>query len=92
MLNFVDKIKLLDFLAPPLSLKVDGRVGVRTVCGAVLTVTFVVTFLMSSLVLVLGYFNTRHPIVMKDTATSQVYPKMTVECRYFWRPWEEDRG
>lgn len=64
----VSSMMVADMLAPEITLRLAGRRGIRTCFGVFMTVGYILTLSIFSVIIVLTYFDTSSPTVVQETA------------------------
>ena len=78
------RLRMLDFMAPPMSLTIGGRTGIKTLFGLIMTAGYFSALLSFTIIIGLNYLDTTDPIINQQTAEGGTYPKISlVENKMF---------
>src|SRR3990167_6759449 len=68
----------LDFLAPEVSLNINGKSGVKTKVGSCVWLVAAGCFVASTVITLGEFFSTNNPKVSSETSSSAVYPPINL--------------
>ena len=73
-----EKIKKLDFMAPPVSLNVNGSNGIKTYFGLSMSIGYLASIIVLGGIIIQGYFDTKSPSVAQEFSESGTYPEISL--------------
>ena len=76
LFEYIQKIKDLDFMTPPVQLNIGGKSGVKTYFGVSMTVLYLVCVCIFSYVIILTFLDSTSPAVTQETSQSSINPKI----------------
>lgn len=77
-MEVIFKLRQLDFMAPPIMLRMGGHTGVKTLFGLVMTLSYLMAAASLSTVMALTFFDTSDPSVSQQQTESGIYPNISL--------------
>ena len=74
--EYVQKLKNLDFMTPPIQLNIGGKSGVKTYFGVAMTVLYLLAVCAFSYVIILTFFDTASPTVTEEVSQTPLNPRV----------------
>lgn len=68
ILETASTFMIADMLAPEITLRFNGRRGIRTCFGVFMTLGYLLSVSVFSFIIILTYFDTASPTVVQETA------------------------
>ena len=74
--EYLQKLKGLDLMTPPVQLNIGGKSGVKTYFGVAMTIMYLTSICIFSYLIVLTYLATDSPSINEDISLSEVNPRV----------------
>ena len=72
------RLRMLDFMAPPVMLNMGGDKGIKTVFGFVMSICYIGVLIALAVVIALSFFDTSNPSIAQQQTESGVYPRISL--------------